>query len=86
MDDPLRKSIPLVYRNIHQRIVERKGRRICHIPIHQEKIQRRDICLFIKDLGIPTELTQGVMEEMEYYGLLRIKDKKTIEILNGKGQ
>lgn len=76
----LNNHIPILYKKIHSRIVLRKGKRLKSIPKNFTEIDRHDLCLFLSDCGVSKNIVDEFLKEMESYGLVRIKNKRSVEI------
>lgn len=76
----LERRIPVYYKYLHKRIVDRNGKRLNGIPLDQNTIARKDVCKFLYDFYIPKEIMNEFLKEMESYGLIK-NGKRTIEII-----
>jgi len=73
-------TVPIFYKHLHNLIVNRTNKRLNHIPINQDIIERSDLCSFLYDYKIPKYLVPDIIKEMEYYKLLETINQRKIKI------
>ena len=77
----LNNRIPIIHKYIHQKILERGSKLLKDIPIDETKIERICMRKFLSRHMVPIEIQNTFLKEMEEYGLIKIENKKVIEIL-----
>lgn len=80
----LDKRTPSIHKYIYHKIITRDCKVLKDLPFEETNIQKEKIekVLFVN--MIPKSMTQIFLKEMESYGLIKIKSKRTIEIINRK--
>ena len=78
----LDNRIPCIHKYIHGKIVSRDSKVLKDLAKEETKIQKDKIEKFLFINMIPKGLHNIFLKEMESYGLIKIQDKRTIEILN----
>ncbi len=71
----------IIHKYIHQKILERGSKLLKDIPVDETKIERVCMRSFLSRYMIPIEIQNTFLKEMENYGLIKIKNKKVIEII-----
>ena len=77
----LDNRIPIVHKYIYQKILERGSKLLRDIPLDETKIERVCMRRFLSRYMVPVEIQNIFLKEMEEYGLIKISNKKTIEII-----
>ena len=77
----LDNNIPVIHKYIHQKILKRGSKLLRDIPLDETKIERVCMCRFLSRYMVPVEIQNTFLKEMEDYGLIKIKNKKIIEII-----
>ena len=77
----LDNRIPIVYKYIHQKILERGSKLLKDIPKDKTIIERVCMRRFLSRYMVPVEIQNTFLKEMEQYGLIKIRNKKIVEII-----
>ncbi len=77
----LNNRIPIVHKYIHRKILERGSKLLRDVPVGQTVIDRVCVRRFLSRYMVPVEIQNTFLKEMEDYGLIKIKNKKVIEIV-----
>ncbi len=77
----LEARVPSVHNYIHDKMVNRESKVLRDIPIDNNRISQDKIKKFLYDNMIPKVLHEVFLKEMELYGLIKITNKKWIEIV-----
>lgn len=77
----LENRIPIIHKYIHQKILERGSKLLKGIPIDETNIERVCMRRFLSRYMIPIEIQNTFLKEMEEYGLIKIKNKRIIELI-----
>lgn len=77
----LDNHIPVIHKYIHKKILSKDSKLLKDLPKDEMIIARACIKKFLSRYMIPLEIQTSFLKEMESYGLLKILDKQTIEML-----
>ncbi len=77
----LNNNIPIVYKYIYLKILERGSKLLSEIPLDETMIERVRMRRFLSRYMVPVEIQNTFLKEMEQYGLIKIRNKKVIEIM-----
>ena len=77
----LNNRIPVVHKYIYRKLLEKDSKLLKNIPMNETRIDRVCIKKFLCRCMVPIEIQNTFLKEMELYGLIKIKGKKTIEIV-----
>ncbi len=78
----LNNRVTSIHKYIHGKIIARDCKMLKDFPREETKIHKDKIEKFLFIHMIPKSIHQIFLKEMESYGLIKILDKRTIEILN----
>ena len=73
--------VPIIHKYIHQKILERGSKLLKDIPADETRIERVCMRRFLSRYMVPIEIQNTFLKEMEHYGLIKIRNKKIIEII-----
>ncbi len=77
----LDNNIPIVHKYIHQKILKRDSKLLKDFHSNETKIDRACMKTFLSRYMVPVEIQNTFLKEMEHYGLIKITNKKAIEII-----
>ncbi|KKM59866.1 hypothetical protein LCGC14_1547650 [marine sediment metagenome] len=77
----LDNRIPIVHKYIHRKILERGSKLLKDIPADETRIERVCMRRFLSRYMVPIEIQNTFLKEMEHYGLIKIKNKRIIELI-----
>lgn len=80
-DFKLENRISVVHKYVYLKIVNKDCKLLKDIPLHQTMIDRICMRRFLSRHMVPVEIQNTFLKEMEAYGLIKIRGKKTIEIM-----